>query len=169
MEKRETKNGYVIAALLLLLLAVIIALNPIQVKGDIAARDDSTSADNEMQASEAPRSSNWPIDESDEIFDVVETEPRFVGGDDAMSKFIQENIKYPKIAIENEDQGKVYVRFVIEKNGEVTHSSIARGVTPEIDMEAIRVIEQMPHWIPGKQRGKSVRTNVVVPITFKLR
>lgn len=114
-------------------------------------------------------STSSPADEYEgEIFDVVETEPQFSGGEMAMQDFIKKKVKYPEMAIQMGDQGKVYVRFVIEKDGSVTNVDIARGVTPELDKEAMRVIRMMPKWIPGKQRGKPVRTAVVVPIVFKL-
>lgn len=104
----------------------------------------------------------------DEIFEVVEEEPTFPGGEEAMQKFIKSNIKYPEISIQMGDQGKVFVRFVVEKDGSITNVSIARGVSPELDKEALRVVKSMPGWQPGKQRGRSVRTYVVIPINFKL-
>ena len=104
----------------------------------------------------------------DEIFDVVEDEPGFPGGEDEMQKFIKSNIKYPEMSIQMGDQGKVYVRFVVEKDGKISNVSIARSVTPELDKEAMRVVKQMPSWSPGKQRGRPVRTNVVIPIVFRL-
>lgn len=104
----------------------------------------------------------------DEIFDVVEEEPLFPGGEEAMQSFIKSKVKYPEMSIQMGDQGKVYVRFVVEKDGSITNVSVARGVTPELDKEAIRVVKMMPNWSPGKQRGRAVRTNVVIPIVFKL-
>ena len=115
-----------------------------------------------------PPSTAPPPPPVDEIFDVVEDEPGFPGGEEAMQKFIKTNIKYPEMSIQMGDQGKVYVRFVVEKDGSISNVSIARGVTPELDREAMRVVKQMPKWSPGKQRGRPVRTNVVIPIVFKL-
>jgi protein TonB len=105
---------------------------------------------------------------ADEIFDVVEEEPAFPGGEDKMQDFIKKNVKYPDMSVQMGDQGKVYVRFVVEKDGSITNVSIARGVTPELDKEAMRVVKMMPNWSPGKQRARPVRTNVVIPIVFKL-
>lgn len=105
---------------------------------------------------------------ADEIFDVVEEEPAFPGGEDKMQDFIKKNVKYPDMSVQMGDQGKVYVRFVVEKDGSITNVTIARGVTPELDKEAMRVVKMMPNWSPGKQRARPVRTNVVIPIVFKL-
>ena len=104
----------------------------------------------------------------EEAFDVVEDEPLFPGGEEAMSRFIKTNIKYPEMSIQMGDQGRVFVRFVVEKDGSITNVTIARSVTPELDKEAQRVVKSMPNWSPGKQRGRPVRTNVVIPIVFKL-
>lgn len=109
-----------------------------------------------------------PPPPAEEIFDVVEDEPGYPGGEEAMQKFIKTNIKYPEMSIQMGDQGKVFVRFVVEKDGSVSNVSVARGVTPELDKEAMRVVKTMPNWSPGKQRGRPVRTNVVIPIVFKL-
>jgi protein TonB len=109
-----------------------------------------------------------PPAQVEEIVDFPEEEASFPGGEEAMAAFIKKNIKYPEMSIQMGDQGKVYVRFVVEKDGSITNISVARGVTPELDKEAIRVVGLMPGWAPGKQRGRPVRTNVVVPIVFKL-
>jgi protein TonB len=102
------------------------------------------------------------------ILDIVEEEPEFPGGEEAMMRFLQTNIKYPPMAIQMGDQGKVYVRFVVEPDGSISNAEIARGVTSEIDREALRVVQTMPKWKPGKQRGRAVRVRIVVPIVFKL-
>jgi protein TonB len=102
------------------------------------------------------------------IHNLVEVEPNYNGGDAAMQEFIKSNIKYPSEAIKKKYEGKVYVKFIVERDGSVTHVSIARGVNSVLDDEAVRVIELMPKWNPGYQKGKAVRTNVVVPIVFKL-
>ncbi len=115
-----------------------------------------------------PPSTAPPAPVQEEIFDVVEDEPAYPGGEAEMQKFIKSNIKYPEMSIQMGDQGKVYVRFVVEKDGSISNVSIARSVTPELDKEAIRVVRMMPSWSPGKQRGRPVRTNVVIPIVFKL-
>lgn len=102
----------------------------------------------------------------DDIFQIVEDVPTFPFGD--VSKWIAKNVKYPQIAAENNIQGKVFMNFVIEKDGSITDVKVLRGVDPALDKEAIRVIKSMPKWKPGKQRGKPVRVSFNLPITFTL-
>ncbi|MCD4747495.1 MAG: energy transducer TonB [Bacteroidales bacterium] len=107
------------------------------------------------------------IDE-EEIFTIVESMPKFPGGEVAMMKYLGSNIKYPIIARESGIQGTVYMTFVVEKNGRVTDIKILRGIGGGCDEEAIRVIKAMPKWKPGLQRGKSVRVQFQMPIKFTL-
>lgn len=113
-----------------------------------------------------------PVEEDEEeeaqIFTVVESMPTFPGGDAARVKYLNNNIKYPQMARESGIQGKVFVTFVVEKNGKVTDVKVLRGIGGGCDEEAIRVIRNMPKWIPGKQRGKPVRVQFNLPIIFKL-
>ena len=113
---------------------------------------------------------SWGEEESDgeaDIFQVVEDMPQFPGG--SVQKWIAKNVKYPMIAQENNIQGKVFVQFVIEKDGSVSDVKVARSVDPSLDKEAIRVVKAMPKWKPGKQRGKPVRVSYTVPINFQLQ
>lgn len=104
-----------------------------------------------------------------EIFTVVESMPGYPGGDAARMKFLQENIKYPQMARESGIQGTVYATFVVEIDGSVTDVRILRGIGGGCDEEAIRVIEAMPNWNPGMQRGKPVRVQFTMPIRFTLQ
>lgn len=104
-----------------------------------------------------------------EIFTVVESMPSFPGGDAARMKFLQENIKYPQMARESGIQGTVYVTFVVEPNGKVSDVRVLRGIGGGCDEEAVRVIQSMPKWEAGKQRGKSVRVQFNMPIKFTLQ
>lgn len=106
---------------------------------------------------------------ADEIFIIVETPAEFVGGPNALWKFIRSNLQYPKIARRVGVEGTVYVKFVIEKNGSVSSAEIMKGIEKNCDQEALRVINLSPVWKPGKQRGHPVRTQVILPIIFKLR
>lgn len=103
----------------------------------------------------------------EEEFVVVEEMPQFPGGNEAMQKYIAENLKYPKTAIKGE-QGRVIVSFVVNKRGKVGDVKLIRSVSPELDAEVVRVIQDMPDWIPGKQRGKAVNVRYTIPIVFKL-
>ena len=104
----------------------------------------------------------------EEVFVVVEEMPEFPGGTLALRQYLASAVKYPVIAQENGIQGKVYVNFVVEKDGSVTKAKIARGVDPSLDAEALRVVSTLPKWKPGKQRGAPVRVSYTVPISFKL-
>lgn len=101
-------------------------------------------------------------------FAVVEEKPEYPGGDAAMLQFIKDNIVYPPTAKEIGIQGRVYVQFVVDKNGNVTQVKTAKSVDPYLDAEAERVVKKMPAWSPGKQRGKSVPVTYMLPINFKL-
>jgi periplasmic protein TonB len=104
-----------------------------------------------------------------EIFTVVESMPGYPGGDAARMKFLQENIKYPQMARESGIQGTVYATFVVEIDGSVTDVRILRGIGGGCDEEAVRVIQAMPRWNPGMQRGKPVRVQFTMPIRFTLQ
>ncbi|MEN6588526.1 MAG: energy transducer TonB [Proteiniphilum sp.] len=106
---------------------------------------------------------------TEEIFVVVENQPEFPGGNAAMMKFLSDNIKYPVIAQENGIQGRVICNFVVEKDGSITDVQVVRGVDPSLDREAIRVIQQMPRWKPGRQRGQPVRVRFTLPVVFRLQ
>ena len=106
--------------------------------------------------------------QGEEIFNVVEEMPIYLGGHEALMKYIQQNVKYPKEAQEQGKQGRVIVQFVVEKDGSITDAKIAKSVDPQLDAEALRIVNAMPNWTPGKQRGKEVRTYFTLPVTFRL-
>jgi len=102
------------------------------------------------------------------IYDMPEIMPEFIGGADALDEFVKKNIKYPAEAKEKGIQGKVYVQFVVEKDGTVTNVVVRRGANALLDAEAVRVVKLMPAWKPGTMRGKKVRVRYTLPITFSL-
>jgi protein TonB len=104
----------------------------------------------------------------EEVFLIVEQMPEFPGGEAALRQYIAKNIKYPATAQEMGIQGKVYVTFIVDSGGNVTKASIARGIDSALDKEALRVINTLPKWTPGKQRGKPVSVSYTVPINFTL-
>ncbi|MBL7972150.1 MAG: M56 family metallopeptidase, partial [Prolixibacteraceae bacterium] len=104
----------------------------------------------------------------EEVYFIVEEMPEFPGGQLALRKFLAQQIKYPVVAQEKGIQGKVYVNFVVGKDGSVRNARIARGVDPSLDREALRVISSLPSWKPGKQKGKEVAVSYTVPISFVL-
>ncbi len=107
--------------------------------------------------------------EEQEIFEVVEQMPEFPnGGMAGLMQFLSKNIKYPTIAQENGTQGRVTVQFVVNADGSIVDAKVIRGVDPYLDKEALRVINSMPKWKPGMQRGKAVRVKYTVPVMFRL-
>ena len=103
------------------------------------------------------------------IFQVVEEMPEFPGGIAEAMKFLAKNIKYPVAAQEAKIEGRVIVQFVVGRDGSVSDVKVMRGVNPELDAEAIRVVSIMPKWNPGKQRGKAVAVKYTMPIMFRLQ
>ncbi|MCQ2324714.1 MAG: energy transducer TonB [Paludibacteraceae bacterium] len=109
-------------------------------------------------------------EEEEVVFVIVETMPEFPGGQQALFKYLSENVKYPAIAQENGIQGRVICQFVVNKDGAIVDVEVVRsGGDPSLDKEAIRVIKSMPKWKPGKQRGKAVRVKYTVPVNFRLQ
>jgi protein TonB len=106
---------------------------------------------------------------SNEIFVIVEQMPEFPGGMAELMSFISKSIKYPVVAQENGIQGRVTCSFVINKDGTIVDAEVTRGMDASLDKEAIRVINSMPKWKPGMQRGKPVRVKFNVPINFRLQ
>lgn len=104
-----------------------------------------------------------------EVFVVVEIQPEFTGGKEAMYKFIADNVQYPVECKENNIEGKVYVNFVVSKDGKISKAKVIRSVNPLIDAEALRLINSMPAWKPGTMRGKPVNVSKNLRINFKLR
>jgi len=102
-------------------------------------------------------------------FVVVEEMPMFPGGDVELLKYIAEHTQYPEVAKENNIQGKVIIRFCVTSKGGVSQVSVLKGVDPELDKEAIRVVNTLPTFKPGKQGGKPVPVWYMVPITFTLK
>nr|MBD3623195.1 TonB family protein [Sunxiuqinia sp.] len=142
--------------------------------------DDETEIEDELEIEDTDIDEQTAIEvapviqeeeEADEgqVFFIVEDMPEFPGGELALRKFIANAIKYPVIAQENGIQGKVYVNFVVDTDGSITNARIARGVDSSLDKEALRVVNTLPRWKPGQQRGKPVKVSYTVPINFVLQ
>lgn len=106
---------------------------------------------------------------NEKTYTVIEQMPTFPGGEQGLLNFIGTNLKYPLIAQENGIEGKVIVRFVVSKTGEINQVEIVRSVDKALDNEAIRVAKLLPKFVPGKQNGKVVSVWYTLPITFKLQ
>ena len=141
-----------------------------KVKSDIISSSESAPAVESELPLSIIISASEEEDENEEpiVFTIVEHPPVFPGGESALLKFISDNVTYPATAKEKSIQGKVFVRFVITKQGKVTSEEIVKGVDPILDEEALRVVRLMPDWKPGKQRGVPVNVSYIIPIQFKL-
>ena len=106
------------------------------------------------------------VEEKKQAYDVVEEMPKFPGGMQALIQYLTKTIKYPEESEAKGEQGRVVCTFVVEADGKVSNTMIAKGVAPALDKEAERVVSSMPNWIPGKQNGQNVRVNYTLPITF---
>ena len=106
--------------------------------------------------------------EEDSVFNIVEKMPEFPGGTDAMMKYVRQNLRYPEEAKGKGISGRVFVSFVVEKDGSVNEVKVLRGIGGGCDEEAVRVVRSMPKWTPGMQKGKPVRVNYNMPFFFKL-
>ncbi|MBQ8530378.1 MAG: energy transducer TonB [Parabacteroides sp.] len=153
--------------------AIVEELNVVE---DDVKLDDVEIASSEDDATAAQQEAYVPpavVEEEEEseqqIFTVVEKMPEFPGGMAALMKYLANAIKYPVIAQENGIQGRVSCSFVINKDGSIVDAVVLRGVDPSLDKEALRVINAMPKWKPGEQRGKPVRVKYTVPVTFRLQ
>ena len=112
-------------------------------------------------------SSQKPQVTQDSIYRVSDAMPEYPGGPNEMMKYIQENIKYPQSAIDNKIEGRVFVTFVVEKDGSISNAAVMRGIDKECDAEALRVVSSMPKWNPGQHKGEVVRTQFTIPIIYK--
>lgn len=106
--------------------------------------------------------------EEESIYDFAEVEPSFPGGTEAMIKWIQANVVYPQSAMDKNEEGMVFVKFVVNRDGSIEQVSIRKGVSEALDKEAMRVVKSMPNWTPGVEDGKPVRVNFTIPISFRL-
>ena len=105
----------------------------------------------------------------EEIFVAVEQQAEFPGGQTALMKWLSNNVRYPESAQQNDIQGRVVVRFVVEKDGSIGAATIVKGVDKDLDREALRVVKKMPRWQPGKNNGVAVRSYFNLPVVFKFQ
>ncbi|HNW69784.1 MAG TPA: TonB family protein [Bacteroidales bacterium] len=103
------------------------------------------------------------------VYTYVEEAPSYPGGENARMQFLRNNIKYPKLALQNKIQGKVYISFIVEKNGSLSNIKVLQGIGAGCDEEALRVVNLMPKWKPGKTQGREVRVVITMPVNFVLQ
>lgn len=104
----------------------------------------------------------------EQIYDILEQYPEFPGGYSALTEWIDDNLKYPVEAAMDGIEGRVIVQFIVRPTGKIVDAKVVRGIAPSLDKEALRLINIMPNWIPGRQKGKAVNVRYTLPITFKL-
>ena len=109
-----------------------------------------------------------PVEQDEKFFDVVEQMPQYPGGPQALFEFLAKNIRYPEAAEKAGHQGRVIATFVVMKDGSISNAKIVKSVSPELDEEALRVLNAMPNWTPGRQNGQAVNVKYTVPISFAL-
>ena len=108
------------------------------------------------------------VEGESDVYQIVEQMPEFPGGEAELYHYISKNIRYPQEAKEKGIQGRVFIGFIVEKDGSISNVRNLRGVDSELDAEAIRVIQSLPKWKPGKHKGEFVRVSYQIPIVFKL-
>lgn len=151
---------------------VIEILNVVEDDIETAEIEIDTEDDKDKQVViQAPVATSGVAQEEDEnvVFVVVESMPAFPGGDAALFKYLNDNIKYPVIAQESGIQGRVVCQFVVNRDGSIVDIEVVRSIDKSLDAEAVRVISKMPRWTPGKQRGKTVRVKYTLPVNFRLQ
>ena len=167
-KKKSNAAGHIKYALFVLPAFALLVAGNISCSQDASQTED---AKEEVVAPVSPEAKEAPADSTakEEVFMVAEQMPEFPGGMKELLKFLQDNLKYPENAMKNNVQGRVIVQFVVEKDGTPTEFKVARSVDPDLDAEALRVLQTMPKWKPGMQRGKIVRVKFTVPVSFKLQ
>ena len=110
---------------------------------------------------------NVPVN-TEMVYSFVETQPQFPGGDFMLNDFISHNVRYPEVDMKKGVQGRVIIQFIVDKSGKVRDPKILRSVSPTIDAEAIRVVNLLPDFVPGRQNGEAVSVKYNLPISFKI-
>lgn len=169
-KKRTRTTGRIKYALFAPLAFALLLVSNISCVSNEKKQEEATPAPIEQQQA-VPETEAQPAEQpvEKEVFQVVEEMPEFPGGMGECMNFLSKNIKYPTQAIENGIQGRVIVQFVVKSDGSIAEPKVVRGVEPLLDKEALRVIQQMPKWKPGKQRGKAVNVKYTLPVMFRLQ
>ena len=141
-------------------------------QGDIVTMEGEVEQ-NQAPDVQEPKSVDMPnamaVDVREDAFDVVEEMPEFPGGPKAMMEYLMKNVSYPKTAFDANIQGRVIAQFVVDKEGTVRGAHVVKSVDPALDNEALRVINSMPKWKPGRQNGKVVNVKYTIPVSFTLQ
>ena len=188
MNKKKTPASAIVKyALLLPLIAGLLFVNNLQAqkqaspkKAEVSTESKSPVGNKQVQkkakqGKEASKVSNEnkstktvPVKDDAGVYKMVEQRPEFPGGMNALMQFIGKNLKYPSSAVAAGIQGRVVCQFIVSAEGKVKDVKVIQGLSPELDAEAVRLIESMPDWIPGEQNGEKVNVYYTIPIRFKL-
>lgn len=163
-QSKKTKGVVIKALLTLPLFALLLFAN-------CKSNENNTPKEEKIAATETENASSAVATTSqgeDEVYMSVEKNPEFPGGVNAMMDYLRGNLKYPESAKKNKQEGRVFVGFVVEKDGSISNVSVMRGVCEELDNEAVRVVKTLPKFTPGMHGGKPVRVQYTLPIAFKL-
>jgi TonB family protein len=155
----QKRSGSWAAGKMMLALPVILGIGLIF---SVSAISVNTVQDNQSKSQSSEKANQKDAQQ------LVEVQPSFPGGQDAMSKFLVENIKYPVDAMKKNIMGTVYVSFTVETDGTLTDVKILKGIGSGCDEETIRVVKLMPKWVPGKAKGQPVKAQITLPVKFKL-
>ncbi|MFN8258621.1 MAG: energy transducer TonB [Bacteroidales bacterium] len=138
---------------------------------EISNNGRNNGSDTLIRIIEKPLSENIDNGDDEKIFlpTAIKEQPEFPGGYPALLKFIAKNVKYPGIAQENGIEGTVYIRFVVTRTGEIGNAKILRGIDESLEKEALRVVNSMPAWTPGKNNGTPVNVWFILPVKFMLK
>lgn len=145
---------------------------PLQFSAPVVAEDSVVISDTiSRQVSDSTIPANKVNQNEERAYIVVERNPEFPGGEAALMAFMRKNLKYPAKSAEKGIQGRVTISFIIEKDGSISNIKVFRpsAEAEELNQEAIRLVKSMPRWKPGMQKGKLVRVQYVLPITFRLQ
>lgn len=167
-KKKSNAAGYIKYALFVLPAFALLVAGNISCSQDASKKED---AKEEVVAPASQEVKEAPAEKAaeEEIFMVVEQMPEFPGGIKELMDYLGTNVKYPENAMKKNVQGRVVVQFVVEKDGSLSEASVIRSIDPDLDAEALRVVQTMPKWKPGMQKGQAVRVKYTLPVSFKLQ
>ena len=174
MKKHSTNPWARLRVLLMLPAVAFSAVVASACKNDANSTEDLNFNPQDNTTIHASAIATWDvveIEEADtsEVFMVVEDQPEFPGGTQAMMEFFQSNITYPESCKKDSIQGRVIVTFVVEKDGSISNVKVITPLFPPCDEEVLRVISSMPKWIPARNKGVPVRSFLQIPVTFRMR
>ena len=167
--KKSTRMSWLKVLALLPIVGLTLALNAETVNDYVYDNSQQQPQKQQPQKKQPQKKKVVKKVDNDKVFDVVEEMPKFPGGDEGMMQFLNSEVKYPKEALEKGTQGRVVVTFIVNTDGSVSDPKVVKSVNPALDAEAIRVVNAMPKWTPGKQNGHTVRVKFTIPVTFRLK